>query len=605
MKRTHILVLIMACATMLVACRSERTNPDQDWQTYYEKSGNLETPRFAETQEFFQRLDAASQFAQLTSFGLSPEGRVLLLFIISSDMNFTPEKAARSGRPIVLIQCCIHPGESEGKDAAMMLARDMLIHNRYPEIFERMDILIIPIFNVDGHEAFGPYNRINQNGPTEMGWRVTATRLNLNRDFVKADAPEMRAWLALYRAWQPHLFYDCHTTDGLDFQYVLTYKIDTHPDFGGAVSAWARDEFLPAVLPAFEARGHLVGPFAGLIDQLHPEKGLMGGVWRPMLSNPYATVRNRAGMLIETHSLKPYPARVAATYDFILVGLMEIAKHPEKLLQAVKNEDERAASLGALFDPGKSFALNYITRTDVGDTFLFRGYEIEVKKGLVSNADYLSYRQQPRNVTSVLFETVTPGVTIVPALGYLIPQQWTEVIDVLKCHGVKISRLTQPVTEEFEGYRFTDVKFRTEPYEGRQLVSYKTHGEKSTRTFPAGTYYVPLGCPESKIIMHMLEPQAPDALVGWGFFNTIFEQREYVEDYMMEPLAQEMLNNNPEIRREFEQRLHADKNFAENPRARLHFFYERSPYWDREKDLYPVVRVIHALDENAIARQPG
>jgi len=602
MKSVIHIALCLSCATLFFACRINRATQDQDWQTYCEKSGKLETPRFAETKAFFQKLDAASPFAMLTNFGLSPQGRELLLFIISSEKNFSPEKARRSGRPIILIQCCIHPGESEGKDAAMMLARDMLIHNRYPEIFEGMDILIIPMFNVDGHEIFGPYNRINQNGPKEMGWRVTATRLNLNRDFIKADAPEMRAWLALYQAWQPHLFYDCHTTDGLDFQYVLTYKIDTHPDFGGAVSAWARDEFLPAVAPAFEARGHLIGPFAGLIDHRHPEKGLMGGVWRPMLSNPYATVRNRAGMLIETHSLKPYPARVDATYDFILVGLMEIAKNPATLLQAVKTEDERAASLGTVFDPQKSFALTYVTRTDTGDTFLFRGYEIEIKKGIVSNADYLRYRQQPRNVPSVLFETVSPGVTIVPALGYLIPQQWTEVIDVLKYHGVKMHRLNQSVTDEFEGYRFSEVRFRTEPYEGRQLVSYKTHREKSTRTFPAGTYFAPLGCPESKLIMHMLEPQAPDALVGWGFFNTIFEQREYFEEYMMEPLAQDMMNAHPEIKREFEQRLREDENFAHDPRARLQFFYERSPYWDNEKDRYPVVRVIHALDEKAISQ---
>ncbi len=586
--------------SVLITCNKNEHAQNQDWLTFYEKSGELETPRFAETKSYFSKLDNASPLARLTNFGTSPESRNLMLFIISSDRNFTPEKVRQSGKPLVLIQCCIHPGESEGKDAAMMFARDLLIHDRYPEILDKIDILMIPIFNVDGHERFGPYNRINQNGPKEMGWRVTSTRLNLNRDFVKADAPEMQAWLVMYNSWQPHLFYDCHTTDGMDHQYVLTYKIDTHPDFGGAVSKWARDEFLPVVLPACEAKGHFVGPFAGPLDKLHPEKGLMGGVWRPMLSNPYGTVRNRGGMLIETHSLKPYHQRVKATYDFILVGLEEIARHPERLIQAVEQEDERASTLGAKFDPDAKFALRYKTRTDTGDTLIFRGYETIVEKGIISNSNHLKYTDKIRNVQTVLFETVEPGISIAPPLGYLIPQQWTEAINVLKYHGVSLFQLRQNFTDEFECYRFSDVNFRRVPYEGRHLVSYDTHSERRSMTFLPGTVFVPLGCPESKIIMHILEPQAPDALVGWGFFSTIFEQREYFEDYMMEPMAQEMMANDPALKQEFEKKLRQDKEFAANPRLRLQFFYERSPYWDEEKNFYPVVRVINKIDDHLI-----
>ncbi len=571
-------------------------NTSYDWQTFYEKSGKLETPRYKDTMDYFRRLAQASSIVKITQFGISPEGRDLNLFIISKDQSFTPQKAQKNGKPIILIQCCIHPGESEGKDAVMMLARDLLIHQKYPEILENLILTIIPIFNVDGHERFGPYNRINQDGPKEMGWRVTSTRLNLNRDFVKADVPEMRAWLNMFNQWKPHLFYDCHTTDGQDFQYVLTYKIDTHEDYGGAVSLWAKNEFLPMVIPACEAKGHIIGPFAGLVDERQPEKGLMGGVWRPMLSNPYVTVRNRAGLLIETHSLKPYSQRVKATYDFILVGLQELAKHPDKLLQAVKKEDQRASELGKVFDPSQKYALQYRTRTDIGDSLVYRGYRFEMKKGDISGTAYPVYGNEKWDVPSVLFEEVESTVAISPPLGYLIPQQWTRVIEVIKLHGATIYRLAEDLRGEFECYRFSDVKFRSFPYEGRQLLTYETNLFKEKRTFKAGTIYVPLGCAESKIIMQMLEPQAPDALVGWGFFNTIFERREYFETYVMEPIAQKMAAKNPKLMKEFQEKLVADRSFAANPYQRLHFFYERSPYWDREKNLYPVVRVTEPLD---------
>ncbi|MCU0645404.1 MAG: M14 family metallopeptidase, partial [bacterium] len=295
MKTKNLSLFILCC--VLLYCQSNQSPDPSNWQTHYEKSGGMETPRYAETMDFFNRLDDASAYAKTIRFGVSPESRDLNLFIISKHKCFTPDQAQASGKPIVLIQCCIHPGESEGKDAAMMLARDLLIDKKYPEILDNLIVTIIPIFNADGHERFGPYNRINQNGPREMGWRVTATRLNLNRDFVKADAPEMRAWLTMFNQWLPHLFIDCHTTDGQDFQYVLTYNIDTHENFGGAVSRWAKNDFLPAIIPACEARGHIIGIYGGLDDERHPELGMTIGVWRPMLSNPYLTVRNRAGLL--------------------------------------------------------------------------------------------------------------------------------------------------------------------------------------------------------------------------------------------------------------------------------------------------------------------
>ncbi len=198
-----------------------------DWLTYYEKSGNLATDRYAGSMAFTAQLDKFSSQINVFSFGVSPEGRSLDCLIYDIDGLTKASEIRARGRIILLVQACIHPGESEGKDAMFMLLRDLVVHKQNQELFKHVSLLFIPIFNVDGHERFSAWGRINQNGPTEMGWRTTAQNLNLNRDYLKADAPEMQAWLRLYHQWQPDFFIDTHTSDGADYQYVITYALET------------------------------------------------------------------------------------------------------------------------------------------------------------------------------------------------------------------------------------------------------------------------------------------------------------------------------------------------------------------------------------------
>ncbi|MCK4657398.1 MAG: peptidase M14, partial [candidate division Zixibacteria bacterium] len=198
---------------------------DNDLTTYYEKSNFLETPRYDETVAFCKLLEAESPFVKYTSFGITPQGRELPLLIVDKSESFAPPT---DDRIVLLVIACIHPGESDGKDAGLVLIRDLIRDDSLTKQFDDVVLLFIPIFNVDGHERFGPYNRINQNGPLEMGFRVTAQGYNLNRDFLKADSPEMRAWLKLFREWLPDFFIDCHVTDGADYQYTITYGLETH-----------------------------------------------------------------------------------------------------------------------------------------------------------------------------------------------------------------------------------------------------------------------------------------------------------------------------------------------------------------------------------------
>lgn len=233
----------------------------QNWQTYYEKSGFLETPRYDETINFCERLDQASTQINFKSIGKSPQGRDIPLLIIDKDGLTDPGLIRNKGRVIVLLQSCIHPGEPEGKDATLMFIRDLIIDKKNKSLLDKVSLLVIPIFNVDGHERFNAFNRINQNGPKEMGWRTNALNLNLNRDFLKADAPEMQHWLKMYNTWLPDFFVDIHTTDGADYQYELTYDIEKQGLLDSGLSRWLNDIYDTRINKGMADAGYKVFPY--------------------------------------------------------------------------------------------------------------------------------------------------------------------------------------------------------------------------------------------------------------------------------------------------------------------------------------------------------
>ncbi|HEX8853777.1 MAG TPA: M14 family zinc carboxypeptidase, partial [Pyrinomonadaceae bacterium] len=253
-------LVCLALSTENIDAQSQSAAVPAEWRTHAEKTDYRETPNYEETMAYARRLDAASPWVRLTEFGRSGEGRPLLLMVVSKGTQ-TPRDARAAGNPIVLIQACIHAGETDGKDAGLALIRDIAVTKQHAALLERALVLFVPIYNVDGHERRSPYNRINQNGPAEMGWRGNASNLNLNRDYMKADAPETRAWLRLWNEWRPDLFIDCHVTDGADFQYNVTYQFEQHVNVAPSIRSWSKEFFDGKVVPATEAAGNLLSPY--------------------------------------------------------------------------------------------------------------------------------------------------------------------------------------------------------------------------------------------------------------------------------------------------------------------------------------------------------
>lgn len=557
----------------------------RDWRLHFEQSSYTETGSYDEALAFCRRLERASSYARLLTLGRTPQGRELVTLIVSKDHAFTPEAARRTGKPIVLVQNGIHAGEIGGKDASLMFLRDVLVNKRHAAWLDHVILMVMPVFNVDGHERTSPYHRINQNGPRATGFRATAQRYNLNRDYVKADAPEMRLWLRQYVAWLPHLLIDNHVTDGADLQYDITLSSPTEQDVAPTVGAWTRDAYRATLDAALERDGHVVGPYVEPVDFRDRTKGFVNVNFSPRYSNGYAALQNRASLLVEIHSLKPYATQVWAHYDILRRTLEVVAAQPKALVEAVAAGDRVIAA-----HAGR--ALHVAGETDSNDEpFTYRAMATTPVAASVSGAPWQRYTTEPLNVpTRIRNRLRTTAAPVVPR-AYAIPAEWAVLADLLTLHGVRTERIAASRTDDAEVVRFQDVRWSSQPFEGRHLLSYKTTTNRERRALPAGTILVPMSQRAARVAFHLLEPEAPDALVRWGFLNTVFEQKEYFSEYVFQPIAAAMLERDAALRAEFDKRVREDTAFAANPRERLLFLYRRSPYYEADKDLYPVLRL--------------
>jgi len=566
-----------------------------EWRTHAESTDYRETPNYDDTIAFARRLAHASSIIEYEGFGFSGQGRELPLIIASETGTFTPVAAKSEGKAVVLIQACIHSGEPDGKDAGFALLRDIAITQTVTGILNNVVLLFIPIYNTDGHERSSPYNRINQNGPVDMGWRTTSTYQNLNRDYIKADTPETRAWLNLWHQWQPDLFIDCHVTDGADYRCNITYHHEHHDGVDGAVLEWERDVFDAKVKSATEAAGNVISWYLEFIDNRDLELGTRDFNGSPRFSTGYVPLRNRPGILIETHMIKDYRSRVMGTYDFLKAALIEVNRDPERLRQIGREADERTVDAGKAYDPGASFPIDF-ELTDEATPFALKAFNYETEQSDVSGDLRVVYGREPLDLTVPMYQTFRVKTAVAPPLRYIVPAQWTDVIDVLKAHGVRMKTLAAFRSLEVESYRFTNVIWPSEPFEGRHMPHFDVEPTVETRSFPPGSKIVPMSQTLGRVILNLLEPHAPDSLARWGFFNAIFEEKEYAEHYVLEALAREMMANDPALEHEFRQLLASDPEFAASPSARLRFFYRRSPYWDPQMNLYPVGRIITDFD---------
>ena len=575
------------CASLLLALASA-ANAQSALTTVAERSGFTETGRYEEVTALCDAF--ARQYpkaVRCTTFGTTPEGRPMKALVASTSGALTPEQAQRRGLPVVLIQGGIHAGEIDGKDAGFLALREVLEGRAANGALDRLVWVFVPVFNVDGHERFGAWNRPNQRGPKEMGWRTTAQNYNLNRDYLKADTPEMQAMLQLVQRWDPLVTVDLHATNGAQFEHDISIQVEpVHAGDAGLRTAGLA--LRTGVIDDLAKQGSLPLPYyPSFVVQDDPTSGFEDGVPPPRFSHGYFLLRNRIAMLVETHSWKEYPVRVRITRNTVVSVLEHVARDGASWLTTAKQADIAAASLGGRQEP-----LTYVA-APAARTVEFRGYAYTRTTSDVSGALMTRYDETTPQVWKVpLKDDIRPGIVIeAPGAGYLVPAaEAAWVAAVLKTHGVEYRLLGKAWQGDAQVFRATKSSFGSASVETHQRLTVEGDWTRESRATPAGALFVPIAQPRARLVMALLEPKAPDSLLAWGRFNNAFERKEYMEDYVAEAVAREMLRD-PAVKAEFERRLREDTAFAQSPAARLEFFYRRHPSWDERYQLYPVLRV--------------
>ncbi len=552
--------------------------PSDKWITPSEKTGLIATPSYDQTVAWLKKLAKATPLVRIETFGSTGEGRKLIAVTASKDHG-----ALDPAKPVFLIQAGIHSGEIDGKDATLMLLRDIAFRGK-GGLLDKVNIVFIPVLNADGHERTSAFGRPNQRGPASMGWRNTGQNLNLNRDYMKADTPEMQGLLGLMAKYNPDFYIDLHVTDGMDYQYDITYGFDgwngLYAD-SPAIGKWLDGVYRPAADAALKSAGHIPGPLIFMRDESDLSKGTDFIAFAPRFSHAYGDLRRLPTVLVENHSLKPYRQRVLGTYVLLESTLKTLAEHGAELKQAIALD--RAARPATV-------AANWGPKAEPVFQFDFLPIEGALADAPAAGGKTMRWTGKAAAPVRIPAYGSQPGALLSAPVAYWAPPTKTEVIARLKAHGVAFETIKKAQTVTVDMVRIDGFRMG-QPSEGRVTITATgLRHETRQQTFPAGSIRVPTDQPLGALATYLLEPESEDSFFSWGFFNEILQRVEYMEPYAIEPMARRMLESDPALKTEFERRLASDAEFAASPLRRLQFFYERSPFYDDRYLLYPVGR---------------
>ncbi|MFC3364579.1 M14 family zinc carboxypeptidase [Pedobacter fastidiosus] len=553
-------------------------------KTPYELSNKKETATYSEAISYYEKLAKDNPQAKLLTYGTTDFGKPLHLLVLSKDKIFDPVTIRKGNKRILLINNGIHPGEPEGIDASMMLARDLLQADQLPK---DVVICIIPVYNIDGSFNRNGTSRANQNGPIAYGFRGNSKNLDLNRDFIKTDSRNSAAFQLIFNTWQPEIFVDTHTSNGADYQYVMTLIPTQKDKLNAILSGYLTKTLVPDLYKGMEQKGYPMIPYVNSIEET-PDAGITGFIDLPRYSTGYTTLHNTIGFMPETHMLKAYDLRVDATYK-LLQTYIDIVERDAKIIGENKRKaDEFVANQ-------KEFGLEWkLNRSEV-DSLPFKGFEAGEKPSTVSGQDRLFYdRNKPYTKSIKEWNKFDASITVQKPVAYIIPKAWDRVIALLKLNNVILKELKADSKIKVESYYIGDFKTGTRPYEGHYLHSaVKLISTQQELQYYAGDYIVYVNQPTNRYIVETLEPQATDSFFNWNFFDSILDMKEHFSAYVFEDTATELLKNNPALKAKLEEKKASDPDFAKNGSAQLDFVYKNSDYYEKTHNRYPVARLLN------------
>ena len=552
-------------------------------ETIFEKSKGLETATYFECINFYKKISDSYDNISIKTFGQTDAGYPLHLVLVSSDKKFNPQQWHTNNKVVILINNGIHPGEPDGIDASMLLVRDIAMGK--VKMPNNVVLAIIPVYNIGGSLNRNNFSRVNQDGPLNYGFRGNAQNLDLNRDFIKNDTKEAKAFTEIFHWLNPDIFIDNHVSDGADYQHTMTLLTTQQSKLGGEIGDFLHTTFEPSLFKSMNEKKWAMCPYVNFEDS-NPDKGWTAFYDPPRYSSGYAALFSTMAFVPETHMLKPFAERVKSTYVLMQSVIEQANKYSLEILQ------KRKASIEAI-KKQTSFALSWKEDSTKHDVITFLGYEASKKKSEVTNMDRLYYNHDKPFSKEVKFYNYFKGEKFVTKpKAYIIQQGWYSIINLLKLNAVQMQQLKKDSIITVETYRIESYKTSPRAYEKHYKHSDVAISKKQQSIqFLKGDYIIYTGQIADRFLVETLEPQADDSYFNWNFFDAILQQKEGYSDYRWEDVAAKYLDANPELRQKLEARKNEDAKFAANALAQLDFVYKNSPYYEAAHLRYPVFRL--------------
>jgi hypothetical protein len=501
--------------------------------TEAERSNFQRTSDYNDVMTFLFEAQKRSDRIQVIRLTTSFEGRMIPLVVISNEGIKSPGELRLTHKPPVLIMANIHAGEVEGKEAALMLLREIVTHQA-DDILDHQVILVIPIFNPDGNEKFG--NNRRDNGPELAGVRHNGQYLDLNRDYLKLESPEVKALVKLFIEWDPIMFADLHTTNGSYHREPVTYTTLVNSNSDERLSQYMWKQFFPAVSGMLKEKyGYDSIPYGNFVDRAHPEKGWRNHAFAARYGNNYAGLRNRFTVLVENYAYADFKTRVLGCFGFIKSILYYTNKHIREMEKMVTSSDLKTQT-----DYFKeTFDLEFENEKLL--EFTIKSYQFKVEKIKPEDRhkyppwrnDYIVEKTDTLKDYKVdYFSKPVPKKSIPLPEAYIILPYHDTIVKNLKNHGIIVEKIRKPITASMEYFVMEEIKLAQRIYQGHIFIDIKGHYEKKEIMIPENSHFISMRQPLARLIPVLLEPESEDSLLRWGFFN-----REIVRQWSGRPAS--------------------------------------------------------------------
>ncbi|HLA56595.1 MAG TPA: M14 family metallopeptidase [Flavobacterium sp.] len=568
---------------LLLICVSMSAQKDNKYLTVFEKGNGNQSATYQQTIDYYKALANNFPTIKIEEMGMDDSGEPIHIVIFNPDKNFDFDEIHKT-KSVLLINNGIHPGEPDGIDATMMFFRDLALGKiKAPQ---HTVLVAIPVYNIGGALNRNSTSRVNQDGPEEYGFRGNARNYDLNRDCIKSDTKNTKSFVAIYHLANPEVFIDNHVSDGADYQYVLTYIMTEHNKLGPDLGDYMNKEMTPTLVANLKKKKIESTPYVNAWGAT-PDKGFAQFVDSPRYTTGYTSLFNTIGFVVETHMLKKYPARVKATYDFML-EMMNYTDANYKKIKDIRLLNERN------YRPGNQYAIQWQVDSSKVETLPFLGFEGIYKKSDATTGQRLFYdRTKPYNKNIPFYKEYKAVKEVTIPSAYVIPKGFWDVIDLLKSNNIQYTQFKKDTVIDVESYKIADYKTTPNAYEGHYLhKNTRVTSQKVKVAFAKGDCLFSTQQKGVKYLLETLEPEGIDSFFNWNFFDTTLQQKEGYSDYVFEDLATQILKENPETKAKLDEKIKTDKVFAGNPEAQLDWIYKQSIYYEKAHLQYPVYRIM-------------